>query len=103
MWTVLYDGVDVVRVGAPPNPGDVALLGVVFVLVYVRTKNSVGPIITYVLLAEEQTWVALALLNPSAYVVSLYMKVSWSLIALCVVVWRQVEGKLAGWSGLQPG
>lgn len=96
MWAVLYGAADIVGMGAPPNLGDIGLLGVIFLLVYMRTKNSVGPIIAYVLLAEEPAWVALALLNSGTYVISLYMKISWSLIALGMMTWSWAHGRSAG-------
>lgn len=94
MWALLYGGAEIVGVGAPPNLGDVVFLGFFFLYVYLRTRNSVGPIIAYVLLAEEQAWVALALLNSDAYVISLYVKISWSLIAWCLASWRWRQERL---------
>ena len=86
MWVVLYGGANIV-LGVAPSPGDIGLFGVIFLAVYLRTKNSVGPILAYVLFAEEPAWVALALLSPGTYTVSLYVKVFWTLAALGITAW----------------
>lgn len=92
MWAVLYGAANV-DLGVAPSLGDAGLFGFIFLLVYTRTKNSVGPILAYVLLAEEPAWVALALMNPGAYIASLYAKVSWSLIATGASAYLWASGR----------
>jgi hypothetical protein len=85
MWALLYGAANI-DLGVAPSMGDIGLFGFIFLLVYLRTKNSIGPVLAYVLLAEEPAWVA-SLLNPGVYIASLYAKASWSLIAMGVMVW----------------
>jgi hypothetical protein len=84
MWAVLYGSANI-ELGVAPSLGDVGLFGFIFLIIYIRTRNSLGPIVAYALIAEEPAWVALALISTTAYVVSLYVKVAWSLIALAIV------------------
>jgi hypothetical protein len=85
MWVVLY--------GAEASPGDLAVLGVGFLLVFLRTRSSVGPMLAYVLLAETPAWAALAVLSPGAFVLSLYVKLAWSLAAIGLTVWAHRDGR----------
>jgi len=85
LWVVLYGGAHVVM-GLFPATGDVFVLGLFFLIVFAWSGNSVGPILSYVLFAEEPAWVGLALLSPAAFVLSLYVKILWSAVALALLV-----------------
>lgn len=85
-WAVLYGSANFV-LGEVPSLGDIGLFGVLFLVVFVRTGSSVGPILSYVLFAEEPAWVGLALLSPDVFVLSLYVKIAWSVVALSLLVW----------------
>jgi hypothetical protein len=87
LWVALYGGAHIVR-GLVPAIGDVFVLGLFFLIVFAWSGNSVGPILSYVLFAEEPAWVGLALLNPSAFVFSLYVKILWSFVAMVLFLGR---------------
>jgi hypothetical protein len=85
LWVFLYGGAHIVR-GMVPAIGDVFVFGLFFLIVFAWSGNSVGPILSYVLLAEEPAWAGLALLNPDAFVFSLYVKILWSVVALVILL-----------------
>jgi hypothetical protein len=90
LWVVLYGGAHIVR-GLVPAIGDVFVLGLFFLIVFAWSGNSVGPILGYVLFAEEPAWVGLALLSPDAFVFSLYVKILWSAVALALLAGSYVR------------
>jgi hypothetical protein len=90
LWAVLYGAANIVM-GTPLSLGDIGLFGVIFLLIYRHTGNSLGPILAYVLLAEEPAWVALAIMSPATYIISLYFKIMWSLVAAVAAIWWELR------------
>jgi hypothetical protein len=70
------------------SPDDILFLGIIFLLVYHRTRNALGLIPVYVLLYEGPIlWIIGVAWGEEALLVTLYARMIWCIISALILVW----------------